>query len=122
VGSGMRNAVVTHFSDCHPGLGSETWDSVKPSLALGFAGLNREKYPSGAKALDEFAASTARQKPRPFKTRLFRDPYMEYPSTCAHRWVVFVVVFAFVVVEDRAAEPGQVWATIDQSDIAGSKA
>jgi hypothetical protein len=36
--------------------------------------------------------------------------------------VVFVVVFAFVVVQGQGQpHPGQVWATIDQSDIRGSK-
>jgi hypothetical protein len=36
--------------------------------------------------------------------------------------VVFVVVFAFVVVQGQGQrQPGQVWATIDQSDIRGSK-
>ena len=36
--------------------------------------------------------------------------------------VVFVVVFAFVVGRGQGQQqPGQVWATIDQSDIRGSK-
>jgi hypothetical protein len=35
---------------------------------------------------------------------------------------IFVVAFAFVVVQGQGQQqPGQVWATIDQSDIRGSK-
>ena len=43
-------------------------------------------------------------------------------SIPAHCWVVFVVVFVFVVVRGQdQQQPGQVLATIDQSDIRGSK-
>jgi hypothetical protein len=48
---------------------------------------------------------------------------MERPCQYPHiAGVVFVVVFAFVVVRGQGQQqPGQALATIDQSDIRGSK-